>query len=605
MPATLTLRNIGGFVGEHVLKLSEGVNEIALSNSGGKSTIIKALLSLMSPRNPHVQPAILLNLDSDEGEIRLEMDGETYGRQFKREGSEVVDKSHKYLFNDDVFSWLVLDPFLGKLVSRVANFNDDVTDFIEAVFGLSKVRERLEARRSEEDRLTKLRTLLVERNAELAKAIEEKRVLESRLAEIEKEIEEKAPEKVGVEKSVLASIDELNKKLGIAKLTLERYTKEREAAAERIRDAEERLRSLAEAIEQFRKKHPNPASEMASIDSSIDEIREEIANKIAMLREMNMLKDIMSRISESTPVACPVCGRAVEDPESFWPPIVNRFSSVVASLASEVDTLKHKEIELLIEKRALMEKMNEVHKLEEEVAKLRKKIEQDREQLKKIEESIQSLAEEIKSLEDAVAEARRAVPKDYEERVAEVAKLLSEAEKIRAKLKSLDLYITANEDVAKELVEVEDELRRAKREREMLEQKLHELRSSVMIEFRKVVSEVLTSLGFTWFRSVTLDEVDGRFYLRVVRVLPSGREEKQSLMQLSTTERLALALALVIATYRVGVSRRYPLDKVIVLADEVMVYLDPARYGVVVSELSKCGRYVVVTRTIPSRVPGG
>jgi len=87
-------------------------------------------------------------------------------------------------------------------------------------------------------------------------------------------------------------------------------------------------------------------------------------------------------------------------------------------------------------------------------------------------------------------------------------------------------------------------------------------------------------------------------------VFPSGREDKQVLRQLSTSERVSVALIAILTGYKLGILARYPQSKLIVLADEALLAFDPERFNKVVEELKNYGKYVVVTKLAePSKIP--
>mgnify|MGYP000434884461 CR=1 FL=1 len=124
-------------------------------------------------------------------------------------------------------------------------------------------------------------------------------------------------------------------------------------------------------------------------------------------------------------------------------------------------------------------------------------------------------------------------------------------------------------------------------------------------EFTRIALEVVGELGFTWLKSIRLvssevhdvatGEVRRGFEVKVVRALPSGREVEQSLSTLSTSERLAVSLIVVLTGYKLKMFEEYK-GLAPILADEALLAFDPHRFERVIEMLKKYAKYVVVTK---------
>ena len=63
-------------------------------------------------------------------------------------------------------------------------------------------------------------------------------------------------------------------------------------------------------------------------------------------------------------------------------------------------------------------------------------------------------------------------------------------------------------------------------------------------------------------------------------------------------------MVLVLTAYKLGITREYSPDKILIIADEAMLAFDPERFENIVSEFKEYGRYIVVTRLVePTRAP--
>jgi len=598
------LKNIGGLVGEHLFELREGVNEVMAPNASGKTTFIKALLALLNPRDPNVVPESLLNRDADEGYIRAEIDGEEFYRVFRREGGRVIEVSSKPIANDERFSWFLLDPFMGRLVSRVLAGEEDITDFIDLTFELNKLRERIEVLRRREEELRIKREDLLEKSKDLARLLKEREDVERKLAEKEKEAEKVEAEKVRIKEEIEKNVRELREKIGTLRGRLDSYKKELEETIERIKDAENRIKALEEILDEFYRKHPNIEAELRSIDEEIDDIRKAIKTHEERLSDLNRANPVIAEaVSHSLPY-CPVCGRPVEEPEKFWSRRASDLDKAVKELMEAIDELRRKETELLNAKGRLESERTRILNIKDvELPALRRRLETEKDKKARLEDSIRDIEAQITVLEERVKELEATMPEEERRRIESLGTIAAEAKALREYLEGINRRIAALGDVGEQLEALEKELASTIREREEAERRLHQLRREVAMEFRGIANELVKALGFAWFKSISLDEVNGRYFIRVVRVFPSGREDKQNLRELSTSERISIAIIAVLTGFKLGLIA-YPQDKTLILADEALVAFDPDRYEKVVEELKKYSKYVVVTRLVePEKTP--
>ncbi|MEZ0346179.1 MAG: hypothetical protein ABWK01_06485 [Infirmifilum sp.] len=196
------------------------------------------------------------------------------------------------------------------------------------------------------------------------------------------------------------------------------------------------------------------------------------------------------------------------------------------------------------------------------------------------------------------------MPEEERRRVERLASLAGEVKALREYLAGINRRIEALGDVGQELAAVDKELGEVTKKREEIERKIYDLRRSVAMEFRRIANELVRTLGFTWFKAISLDEYGGTYSVRIIRALPSGREEKQNLRQLSTSERIVVALIAILTGLKPGITKDYQPEKVLILADEALLALDPERYEKVKDELRKYGKYIVVTKLAePTKTP--
>ena len=599
------IKNIGGLVGEHVFELREGVNEVVAPNAMGKTTLVKALLALLNPSDPNVRPEDLLNLDADEGYIKLVINGEEYYRIFRREDGRVVEVASKPLANDERFSWLLLDPFMGKLVAKILAGDENISDFMDLTFELSKLRRSIEELGRKEDELRAKREELLEKNKDLNRLMKEREEVERKLREKEKEAEKLELEKIRVKEDIESTITELRRHIGTLSGKLESYRKEREEIIERIKDIETKIKNFEEQIDEFYRKYPNPKAELESIDMEIDNIRKTMREHEERLTGINRVNPALDMALSHKLPYCPMCGRPVEEPEKFWESRAGELGEAARELMKSIEELRRKEAELLNMKGVIEREWARIRNIEGvELPSLRTRLELEKSRQKNLEEGIRDIEAQIRVLEERIRELEARMPEEERRRVSELAKVAGEVKALKEYLEGINRRIEDLGDVGRELEAIEKQLAETIKKREGAERELYELRRAVAMEFRRIANELIRELGFTWFKAIILDESNGNYFVRVIRVLSSGRESKQSLRQLSTSERISVAVTAILTGLKLGIARGYSPNKLIVLADEALLAFDPERYEKIERELNKYGRYTIVTRLAePARTP--
>lgn len=537
--------------------------------------------------------------------MRLEVNNEEYRRVFKRVGNRVAEIESKPLACDERFSWHFLDPFMGKLVSRVLAGEENVTDFIDITFKLSELRKKINDLREQERALHARREELVEKNKDLYRLLREKEDIERKLKEKEKEAQKIEASKLREKEEIEKTIAELVEKVNILRGRLNSYRVELGETRERIKDVKAKIQALEKRVDDFYRRYPDPKAVIESIDRNIDNIRNTIREHEERLSELtNINRPLRDAVSRNLPY-CPLCGRKVEEPEKFWKQIAGEYGKAVKELEEKIEKLRKRENELLDEKGSIERVWADIRNIEGvELPSLKEKLKLEEGREKSLESGIEKMEAEIKVLEERIRELESKMPEEERRYIERVNAVVGEINALQEYLEGIKRRIVALGDVGSELEEVEKKIAENARQREELERRLLEIRRNVVFEFRRMANEVVKRLGFTWFKSIALEESNGNYFIRIFRRFPSGRENKQSLRQLSTSEKMSIALTAVMTGYEMSISKDYPVEKTIVLADEALLTFDPERFNRIIEELSKHGKYVIITRLAePSKTP--
>ena len=261
------VRNIGG-IDEAEVTLPPGVSILTGRNATNRTSFLQALVAgLGSSRSS-------LKGDADEGEVTLEIGGETYTRTLKRRGESVAFGGDPYLVNPelaDLFAFLLESNEARRAVARGDDLREITmrpidTDSIDAEIETCKrERDELEAEIERLDELERglpdLETERREKQAELESAREELESVRNRLDDLDTGIEESRSRK-----------DELE----------EAFQRVRDARSE-LEDLEFDLETERSTLRELNTKRGELEKTLADADDS-DESPDRLAGRIDELR---------------------------------------------------------------------------------------------------------------------------------------------------------------------------------------------------------------------------------------------------------------------------------------------------------------------------------
>jgi DNA repair exonuclease SbcCD ATPase subunit len=614
MVIVLELENICGFVGRHRFELREGLNEVVAPNASGKTSLIKALLAMYAPDAVPVED--LLNLDADEGFIKLEIDGSVFIRRFRRERGKVVEVESRPVTRDPRLRYTVLDTQLGEIVRKIVlGMRADLTDYLTVVFKLDELRKRrdnlyneVEQRKAEIDRLRKQVVELRVYEEERRRLEEERR---KRLEELEK-LKTVSSEKA---REVQTRIDLLSKRLGEIKSRLEDLRGRLiPATQDKRKTLQLEIDRLKRVVSEFYERYPDPDAHIEDLKSLIGQIDRQVRDwqeDLAKFKaEQNARLLIVEDAMRSRAETCPICGRPVENPEVFWSSRyeaeAKSLESIIKDYEAKIKSAEQERTRLWSELEKVIREYNEIKeiksiklpKYELEYSNLIKVLESYEREVKVLEDERERIVKEIESL-------RQRLSKEEQEATERRAGLEMEIGRIEQQIRDLEEHMAKLSEAGRELAETEQELKQLQEELSRVERELYSTLTGLKDEFARIANDVVRELGFGWIKAVRLvsDAEGRRFEVKVVRTLPSGREVEQPLSTLSTSERSAVALIAILTGCRLKLLDEYK-NLLPIIADEALLAFDPQRYERVLNELRSYAKYVIVTRLEePSKAP--
>ncbi len=614
MVIVLELENICGFVGRHRFEFREGLNEAIAPNAAGKTSLIKAILAMYAP--DAIPAEDLLNLDASEGFIKLEIDGDVFVRRFRREKGRVIEVESKPITKDPKLRYIVLDAQLGEIVRRIVlETKADLTDYLTDVFRLNELQKKRSELLSEVEQLKAKIDYLRKQVVELRVYEEERRKLEEERRKSLEELEKLKDVFTERAQEIQTRISLLSRRLGEIESRLKDLREKLiPTTQDNLKTLQLEIDRLKKIISEFYGKYPDPdayienvKSLIVRIDKQIRKWQEELAEyKPRLNAKLLIIEDAM----KSKASMCPVCGRPVENPEVFWSSRYDAESkaleSIIRDYEARIKGAEEERARLWSELDKVVKEYNEVKeiksiklpKYELEYSNLVKVLESYEREVKVLEDERERIVKEIESL-------RRRLSKEEQEAAERRFRLEMEIGRIEQQIKDLEEHIAKLSDAGKELAEAEQRLKQLQEELSRVEKEFYSTLTELKDEFARIANEVVRELGFGWIKAVRLvsDAEGKRFEVKIVRVLPSGREVEQPLSTLSTSERLAIALVAILTGYRLRLLEEYR-NVIPIIADEALLAFDPQRFEKILNELRKHAKYVIVTRLEePSKAP--
>jgi len=622
------VENVGGLIGKHRFEFSEGLNEVVAPNAAGKTSLVKAILAMYAPNAIPLDQ--LLNIDADEGYIKIVIDSREFIRKFKRVNGRILEVESKPVIVSDRLRYVILDPYLGEVARRVVTqANADITDYLVKVFRLDEYEKMRESLREELDKLKSEENLLLKDVEELKKVSEERQKYEELKKDLEEELKKLRAISIERVRGLQDRIATLNRRLGEVSKRIEDLEKPEgiiATTAKAIDDARADLERYETMVREFYAIHENPEEELAKIKGEIDRTDSLIKKLENERREYLVGQDAripVVHLAKATKAsACPVCGKPIENPEEFWSrrevevedEVMKSKESIVKDYEVRIANANEKLKELWKELESLQKKYNEIREIVDvKLPSLKRRIEELERAFEHYKDEVARLKNERGLIEKELEELRKQLTEEERvaaDRRAELERRLGEVEQ---HIRDLEEKIAKRSEAGRKLAEVRGKIEKTSKELENVEKELYETLSRISDEFSRIASEVIKELGFTWIKGVRLyrreekDPTTGMlkrvFDIRVIRKFPSGREYEQPIEVLSTSERTALALIAVLVGYRLKIIEEYQ-GVAPIIADEALVAFDPRRFDKVVSELSKYGKYVIITKLAePEKTP--
>jgi len=574
---TVAVTNVGG-IDETSVALPPGVTVLAGRNATNRTSFLHAIMAALGSDDASLKG------DAEEGRVELTIDGETYTRQFTRQGGRVTTSGDPYLDDPtvaDLFAFLLESNDARQAVAR----RDDLRDLIMRPVDTDEIEREIERLTDEredlQDELDELDSLkadlpdLEEERTRLTDEIQEKRAelerVEDDLEDADADVEAQRAEKQELEER-LADLQEKRNTLEDIRYDIETEKESREELRAEKRDLESELADL-----------PDSAADLDDIEETIERLR---TRKQSLESDVDELQRIVSFNEDQLDAATDGSIAALDDQESVTDRLVADREVECWTCGSTVET---DQIEATVERlrETTQEKLADVREIESDLedAKAEKReVERERQRRESLERELEETTTALEETTDTIAELtdrREAVTADIEgleEEVAarddetysevldlhkeaneleyEIGRLESERDRVEDDIESIEDRLAEEDEIEERLEAVRDELEHERTKIERLEREAVEA-------FNGHMDDVLERLAYENLDRIWLERTEQRvregrrkttksvFDLHVIRSTSSGATYEDTIDHLSESERNVTGLVFALAGYLV------------------------------------------------------
>ena len=570
------VRNIGGIDDASVM-LPDGVSILTGRNATNRTSFLQALMAGLGSRRSSLKG------DAEEGEVTLELGGETYTRTLQRRGDSVAFGGDPYLDDPelaDLFAFLLEDNEARRAVARGDDLREIImrpidTDAIDAeIRECKRERDELESEIEQLDSLERdlpdLEADRREKVEELEAAQEELESVREELDELDAGVEESRTRKQEMEEAfqrvrdARSALDDLEFDLETERSTLSELKSEREELQETVEAAEDPAENpdrLAGRIDELRRRKRSLDDEINELGSVIGFNEDMVDGSGIDIGDERTSDDPTDALAAGDRTVCWTCGSEVEADQIEA--TLDRLRELRSDNLDERNEIRAEIQELTERQSAIRETQREIERAEERLDAVESEIESTESRIADLEERIESKREEIAELED---EAESVDADGYDEAL----ELHREANGIELRIERIGGEI---DEIDGEIDERETAIERRedlKAEREELADRLTELRTRVdrieenavegFNEHMETVLDIMKyeNLDRIWIERREAEVREGRrkvtrtrFDLHIVRSSPDGTAYEDTVDHLSESEREVTGLVFALAGYLV------------------------------------------------------
>jgi len=565
------VRRIGG-IERTAVELESGVNVLTGRNATNRTSLLQALMAALGSED------VSLKGDAEEGNVELDIDGETYRRRLVRRDGTVFTDGDPYLDDPqvaDLFAFLLESNDARRAVERREALREIImrpvdTEAIQReIERLVSERREVEAEIETLDDVEDHRDELRDRKSDVRSEIERKR---EELSEVESKIDDMDTE-IGESRSENEKLDSKLEELGSERSSLDdvRYD---------IETQQESIAALQEELESYRDERatlPDPAPDrIDDLDAEVERLRDRQSTLEARRGRLESIIQFNEETLEgsdalldddgdpteqlvSDRVTCWTCGTEVE--EDRVRETVEQLRDLRGELVEERDEIRRRIGELEDERDELRSTRRDRRRIQQGIERVDREIERREERVEELRDRQAELEGRIGTLEAEVQALER---EDYDE-VLEAHREANELEfelgRLRSKFEEVEAELDRTADRLDERERLESRRQELSEELETQRTRIERIEAEAVEQFNRHMEALVDTLGYANLERVWIERTErevrrGRstttengFDLHVVRCAESGSVYEDTVDHLSESEREVTGLVFALAGY--------------------------------------------------------
>ena len=605
--ATIVVENIGGIdTGE--VTFSPGVTIFTGRNATNRTSLLTAIGGALGGSTATVKS------DTDKGQVTLNIDGETYTRQYTRQnGSTVSTDGEPYTDQTelvDLFTCILEANPARRAVERGDDLREvimrpvDTESIQERVRTLERERDRVVARieevNEEQDRLPSLEEQRTRLRDDLEEITDELDTVQGQVNEYEADAAaaEAAEELLDDLDSKRQALTETRNEIQTERASLEALQDERDDVITKLSNLPEQNadpEELERELNQLKDQERGLAETIDSL-SAIVEFNQELVDGTGDLPGIEADQDVTADLDPaSEAVQCWTCGSRVQ--RSAIADRLEDLRTIIDEKRAERNDLTERISDLREQRSELQETRSQRENLEQRRESLLSKITHRENRVDEFEAAITDIQAEIKELETDVEETEELRESDLVEQYQRLSELEYERGQVEQELRTIEDEITAIEALTDEQTELETESEDLQDELASLRTHIEDTERNAVEAFNEHMADVLALLEYenlerVWIERKTRTDggPEGHFELHIVRSTETGSMYEDTVDTLSESEREVVGLVVTLAGYLVHeVYETVPM----VLLDSLEA-LDADRIAMLIEYLADFASYLLV-----------
>ncbi|WP_440955491.1 archaea-specific SMC-related protein [Methanosarcina sp. Mfa9] len=606
----INAQNVGGLT-DLKLNIKEGLNVIEAPNAAGKTSLLRALLLLVTPTGKSEEYSHILHSGSPYGSVEVK---DSAGNVFKRnifrtpkgtkiEGDRLVDENLEPLvrrfaiggYDNEILMAVRSGQNMKQLLMEYTN-----TDQLRAELNILEDRKKKLQKESEilDKKITDDHILQNDFKA-LNRELETLRARHDRIKEKQRELQgkdstgkeyENAAQLLGETKGLISrlksSISGLENQISMLELESGKHSENIDRAK---REKKGNLDSIWKEIAAHNEEKNEFHSQVDTLNHFIDELEKQLKSSVRLcLDPEKQCGSILEKAFFDETILCPLCGQASQKSalekhkkqliklRSEQLKNINRVDARISELKEAGEELKKLENDI----RDYKKRMSLIHM---ELASLKTRHTQSQTQLKAAEEKKEQLEKLARELENQFETKSTEITGQFSEVNQAIGRLETEIKNVGKKLNANSLLQVEKANKQEELEAVEGKIISRRRE-------IRNLEENIRANFNKILQQVYALLRFKNVDAIILDP---NFELKISRTSREGAGyfDRESLKTLSTSELEVVGLVVMLSGYiTYKVMEYYP----VIVLDE-LTFLDHQRLNYLIEYISKHIKTVVLT----------